>query len=980
MASILDTLVYNKGTKASPDLLKLFNNVLNSGAPRRTQAADQGVPAPTASRWGSMKTAISNFKSSIPSSKNTLRQLQSFQLPTLITDRLANLKEINIVGDIVYVGDDKAKIGDFKNKYCEEGIDDASLDIIRKGFKLVFSSTDEKGHLMFNENPLRPCNLVHRDIIKAGLERRIVTLQKEIDDMGGVDTMLLRNKIIQMEKLNRLLPVMEAEQCQDYISGEIGEVDNETVNDELTALIRTFIFLLLQNMSGLSDYSEKDPVAADIVKKLKTNTVDVGGMETYLNKWRDVAVKQGKDVPNLLAGILENMGEFKGIIQKMRDSDSDILLQQLLQQLDGTMLVSPDEISMLVGQLRFSTDERLLENTQKTLDVHMGTNGDQVVKKLTDTLNVKANMSNPLICKNILNTILYVSQNKLSFDTVSDIVNRDIEVDDIKDDIVAKFLPLIRNIVELTQNELPDIVVRAIKVLTLFAKAHGNEFTQKKYSIQTIANEDILKYIGMAFSKANSDKNETVAKEIVDFLIMYAQQNDVNILKMKDYIKNVLVEATRTFRDTDSFVAILHRLGYDQDGNPSDMEGGAYVERVRRIMVGGETTTHGSDIEQQLRQILMTPGKSSQSKLISFFEEMQKVHEDHVEASQNLKTELNKQTEEKVAKNTIIAEKTAELSAEQAKVKSASEQVSALQANVDRLEEAAKTVAATNSVETKSIQDKMAILTSQHGENERLLGTAKSDNMVLKTGIDTCENEKMIQQVKINKLQGIIDKIRPILSELETRAAGLTDENLALSKLTSEQVVQLSACKASLKGGGITYSADGGDVFAPTTPAPTTPVPTPAPTPSTTVTTPTTPLTTPVISTPPIQPPAAALNDPAYIQTLLDALKLQQQRLSNTYLTEAIFTSLKKRVQELEDQLKQTIDAKRLLELNAIKRGGGKRKPNRRAITKRMRAIKRKVNNIKRQCEKAKEKDDTYKGKMNFMDFALKFKSMLKSK
>ena len=334
MTSILDTLAYSKDKKVSPDFIKLFNTVLSSGIPPKTQAVPQGVPAPpTASKWGSMKNAISKLKSSIPTAKNTLKQLQSFQLPTLITDRLANLKEINIVGDIVYVGDDQTKLDDFKNKYCEEGVDDASLDIIRKGFKLVFSSTDEKGRIMFNENPLRPCNPIHRDIIKAGLERRMVTLQKEIDGMGGVDTMLLRNKIIQMEKLNRLIPIMDAEQCQDYVSGEIGQVDNEEVNDELTALIRTFIFLLLQNMSGLTDYSEKDSVAEDIVKKLKKNTVDAAGMDEYLNKWRGVAVTQGKDVPNLLAGILENMGEFKGIIQKMKDSDSDKLLQQLLQQI-----------------------------------------------------------------------------------------------------------------------------------------------------------------------------------------------------------------------------------------------------------------------------------------------------------------------------------------------------------------------------------------------------------------------------------------------------------------------------------------------------------------------------------------------------------------------------------------------------------------------------------------------------------------------
>jgi FtsZ-binding cell division protein ZapB len=90
-----------------------------------------------------------------------------------------------------------------------------------------------------------------------------------------------------------------------------------------------------------------------------------------------------------------------------------------------------------------------------------------------------------------------------------------------------------------------------------------------------------------------------------------------------------------------------------------------------------------------------------------------------------------------------------------------------------------------------------------------------------------------------------------------------------------------------------------------------------------------------------------------------------------------MFTTLKARIQELEDKLKECFDTKKQLELNAIKRGGGKRK---RTITKGMRAIKRKVNNIKKECEKVKQKDDAYKGKMNFMDFALKFKNMLKSK
>jgi hypothetical protein len=980
MTSILDTLAYSKDKKVSPDFIKLFNTVLSSGIPPKTQAVPQGVPAPpTASKWGSMKNAISKLKSSIPTAKNTLKQLQSFQLPTLITDRLANLKEINIVGDIVYVGDDQTKLDDFKNKYCEEGVDDASLDIIRKGFKLVFSSTDEKGRIMFNDNPLRPCNPIHRDIIKGGLERRMVTLQKEIDGMGGVDTMLLRNKIIQMEKLNRLIPIMDAEQCQDYVSGEIGQVDNEEVNDELTALIRTFIFLLLQNMSGLTDYSEKDSVAEDIVKKLKKNTVDAAGMDEYLNKWRGVAVTQGKDVPNLLAGILENMGEFKGIIQKMKDSDSDKLLQQLLQQLDGTMLVSPDEISMLVGQLRFSTDEGLLENTQKVLDVHMNSQGDQVVKKLGDTLSVKANMSNPLVCKNILNTILYLSQKKLSIDEVSEVINRDVDPDDIKDDIVAKFLPLIPQIVELTQNESPEVVVRAVRVLTLFSKEHGNEFTPKKYSIQTIANEDILKYIGMAFSKANSDKNEPVAKAIIEFLIMYAQNNPINILKINGLLVQGLVQASRTFRASlygDS-VALLNRLGYDQDGSPSDMEGGSLPKRERRVMLGG-------GIEQQLREILMTPGKSSQTKLNEFFDKMQKVHDEQIQSSQNLATELTRKNEDNNAKNAVIAEKTAELSAEKTKAKSASEQISALQAKVNTLEEAAKTAAAANSVEIKSIQDKMAILTGKNGENEMLLKTAKGDNNTLKTSIDTCENDKIIQQVKLNKLQGIIDKIGPILLELEGRAAGLKDENVALSKLTSEQVVQLSACKASLSQSGGADIQYGGDVPA-TTPAATTPAATTpaaatpaAATPAAATPAAATPAAaTPTTSTLAPTPPAAAANDTSYIQSLLDALKLLQQRSSNTRLTEEMFTTLKARIQELEDKLKECFDTKKQLELNAIKRGGGKRK---RTITKGMRAIKRKVNNIKKECEKVKQKDDAYKGKMNFMDFALKFKNMLKSK
>jgi hypothetical protein len=421
-----------------------------------------------------------------------------------------------------------------------------------------------------------------------------------------------------------------------------------------------------------------------------------------------VALGQGKDVPNVLAGILSNIGEFNGIVQKMRDSDSDSLVERILQELNGSIVVSPSDVSLLIGTLRVSTDEEFVKDAQIRLGVIYNNNAAsqaEIVKESSQTL--KANVTNTLVSLRLLQTIRYLCQN-----TAIPLPPPEIDADNyvINDKTITSFIPLLPTIIELTQVESPLVAKVAVELLTLFSNK-GGELLAKKYSIEKTTNEDALKFIGIKLA-ANRDRD--VANAIVTFLSAFILKNSAStrLDNDRDMVTELVSTSTRYPGLTNRIQILLNSLGYAIDGTP--LPGGAHRG-------GGDISAPEENVDMRggapdftsLSSILTSPGQSKE-KLMKFFKEIEVQYKTAMENVQNLENQIESLSDTSSEKDAKLAEKEVELIAVKRDKTYAENQIASLKGTVDTLNKS-----------TKKATDAMGLLQQKYDTN---VGHRDSEN------------------------------------------------------------------------------------------------------------------------------------------------------------------------------------------------------------------------------------------------------------
>jgi hypothetical protein len=197
--------------------------------------------------------------------------------------------------------------------------------------------------------------------------------------------------------------------------------------------------------------------------------------------------------------------------------------------------------------------------------------------------------------------------------------------------------------------------------------------------------------------------------------------------------------------------------------------------------------------------------------------------------------------------------------------------------------------------------------------------------------------------------------------------AYISNENQALTKVLADNTVKLAAARAAARGGG--------DIPINPTPA-VTPAATPAATPATPAATPAT--------IPPINPTANTDKD-LKIANLEEMITYLQNYNTNTRVDNAQILSIQSQLDTLKKQYQACKDENYTLKQNALQmKGGAKRKSSKRRIitekTKELRAIKRKIKSVEKKHKDTLENEGGYRGKLNFMEIALKFKKMISAK
>jgi len=892
-------------------------------------------------RAASPPTASAARKITLPSIKGAIQNLRALQLPSLITDRLALLEEIVIAKEIVYVGEDPTKILSFQKNYCR-GVDDAAtLDNIRKIFKLVFSTKDSSGNLMFAKNPLPPCEESQRIIISAGIQTRLITLQEEIDGLGGVDTQLLRTKMIQKELLYELTNTIDGDKCENYLTGQIKDVASGEVNDNLKDLIRTFIFMMLQNMGSISEYSSKDDVAKDIIMKLKKNAISRTEMQTYLSKWRSVSLSQGKDIPNVISGILLNMDEFTDLVQKMRDSDSDVLVASILSSLGNAIVVSPDQVSILIGTIRAATDDAAAIDAQTRLNILYNT-GDisgQIIENLIDTFN--ANILDVTASKRILKAMYFI------------ITNGGLEVEQGRPHVIHAFVPIIKNVLTSLQNTDTGLVHAAGQVLDTFVFNDQQEFI-------TAGSAPIV--MSVLNKNSNGPKNASVAYFLAKII------DDFHTYAMPEY-KTAMVDAgavaalTQAYRANE---AILHSLAADAPTKDvvtlasSAIVGALAVlgfkENGSSIATGGgrqrggdKGPTPAPDFAS-LIAILQSPDDTSKDKLLKFILEVKDLYG-------SLQAQVQGLLAEKAGFNDKIQMLQDSVNTKQAELDTANATSADLQAQLSGLNTRVTALTESNQHATDSLDLLQARYDTDTGElkednatKQGLLDTARTETQGLNEANDALNKKMAMLRMQVDQLNVVLAPLKGALDQANNLNLELASDNKdmarVLTEVTKEKAVAVAAADAAQA-----LHQRGGDAPAQAT----------------------------VQSTVQTVNPGIIARD-VENRGLQDIIEYLRQYNATTRLDKAYVASLKMKVDDLQGKYEACKQQNYNLQRKPSVTTGGGKTAKAKAKAKKLRLARGKLTKVQAEYNTKVAPTEANKGKLNFLELAVKFTDMIHKK
>jgi len=239
---------------------------------------------------------------------------------------LPKYREISVAGEKVrieetdFVEPANGDVVSFRKKYFPEE-DEEFLKKAPFVFNKVFTYKAANG-------VMPPCDIAERQIIRMGLDNRIMMLLQEIHQLRNRegDVAHLRAKIGHYNTLEGLIKdfdeSIEQGSCQDYnddgSSKGFRRIDNE-MEEEIRNLLRQFAFIILQAHSPVTEYSRSTEEARAIVTKLRDNVLTKDNMDEYLKLWREQAADTGGNIPVILGEVLTGTDTQTGILETMLD-------------------------------------------------------------------------------------------------------------------------------------------------------------------------------------------------------------------------------------------------------------------------------------------------------------------------------------------------------------------------------------------------------------------------------------------------------------------------------------------------------------------------------------------------------------------------------------------------------------------------------------------------------------------------------------
>lgn len=208
-------------------------------------------------------------------------------------------------------------IVEFDRYYVQPDISDTDKLLLKKTMRALFSESVHE--------TLPPCGPREKQLVLQSLLHRFRLLRSQLRGQIPPDSLLARSYTKHLLDLQSFLNMYQStDQCVDLKETLYGQTGLDLSDDEIRALLRQFVFFILQGQNPLPEYAKTDP--KPFVQKLKENPVE--GFKEFVTTYQS-----SFPIPPRIAKVLEatdiDSAFLAAEVKRILDEERTTLLEKI---------------------------------------------------------------------------------------------------------------------------------------------------------------------------------------------------------------------------------------------------------------------------------------------------------------------------------------------------------------------------------------------------------------------------------------------------------------------------------------------------------------------------------------------------------------------------------------------------------------------------------------------------------------------------